>query len=77
MQAKGAEAMKLFFKASGMKKEYAAEHECELTSCNKPGAHRCSRCKSVYYCSKECAEENWTRHRLTVRNVKVNPRQNR
>merc|ERR1719482_2688524 len=26
MQAKGAEAMKLFFKASGMKKEYAAEH---------------------------------------------------
>ena len=43
MQAKGAEAMKLFFKASGMKKEYAAEHECELSSCDKPGAHRCSR----------------------------------
>lgn len=63
MEAKGTEAMKLYFKSEGMKKEWAATHTCFLPSCDNPGAHRCSRCKKVFYCSKECSEKNWPRHK--------------
>jgi len=63
MEAKGKEVSELFFESEGMESELAATRDCFLPSCKKPGAHRCSRCKAVYYCSRECAQKNWTRHR--------------
>lgn len=39
-----------------------AKHRCG--SCQKEGAKlKCSRCKRVYYCARECQKENWALHR--------------
>jgi hypothetical protein len=31
--------------------------------CSKPATSRCSRCKAVSYCSKQCQVENWKQHK--------------
>ena len=32
---------------------------CNIPSCVNTGIHRCSVCKSVYYCSSECQTRDW------------------
>jgi hypothetical protein len=32
---------------------------CNIPSCVNTGTHRCSACKSVYYCSSDCQTRDW------------------
>ena len=36
---------------------------CAGVGCQKKGIHRCSSCKIVYYCSKQCQTNNWQKHK--------------
>lgn len=36
---------------------------CALPSCMNEAPKKCSRCKTVSYCSKACAVENWKAHK--------------
>ena len=36
---------------------------CE--NCKKDATKRCSKCKSVWYCSRECQVQNWKDHKAT------------
>ena len=36
---------------------------CALPSCTNEAIKTCSRCKTVSYCSKPCAVENWKEHK--------------
>lgn len=36
---------------------------CALPSCTNEAPKKCSRCKTVSYCSKACAVENWKAHK--------------
>ena len=40
---------------------------CEV--CQKPTQKRCNRCKSAFYCSKECQKSHWTKHKLSCKRV--------
>ncbi|GMI00942.1 hypothetical protein TrLO_g12173 [Triparma laevis f. longispina] len=37
------------------------ERKCE--ACEKEGAKKCSRCKVVWYCSKDCQVKDWKIHK--------------
>jgi hypothetical protein len=37
--------------------------------CNRTGEHRCSACKSVVYCGRDCQIKDWNRHKQTCRNA--------
>ena len=32
---------------------------CSLASCSKPGSKRCTRCRTVWYCSITCQTQDW------------------
>ena len=32
-------------------------------SCGQQGTKRCSKCQTVYYCSKECQKAHWKIHK--------------
>ena len=36
---------------------------CGNLNCMKPGDRRCSRCKKMFYCSKECQKSEWLEHK--------------
>merc|ERR1712129_121726 len=44
------------------KKPKDSQH-CFHTACPEPGLHRCSRCRSVSYCSEACSRAAWGKHR--------------
>eukprot|EP01036_Dinobryon_divergens_P032915 gene32915-42600_t len=54
-------------------KRYAA-HLCE--QCNSETSQRCSKCREVYYCSRECLKANWSIHKRSCirRNTSENMR---
>ena len=46
--------------------------EALCARCGKPGATgmlRCSKCKSVRYCSRECQRSDWKQHKLRCKEV--------
>ena len=53
-------------------KEMEEEEEkfCCLASCPKPGSQRCTKCKTVWYCSKTCQERDWKEgHRTRCKEI--------
>ena len=52
---------------------YIRDLVCENKTCNKKYAEnlktfkRCGKCKTIYYCSKECQTENWQDHKKLCR----------
>jgi len=36
---------------------------CGKTSTVKTGGGICAKCKSVFYCSRDCQQEDWKRHK--------------
>jgi hypothetical protein len=36
-----------------------SEKKCYNDDCDKPGTAHCSRCKSVWYCGRECQAEHY------------------
>jgi len=45
---------------------------CSRDGCHQPGQHRCSRCKLVGYCSKECQVFCWSEHKMNCKKSSVN-----
>ena len=41
----------------------------QCTICGKDADKKCSRCKKVAYCSKECQAGNWKTHKYDCQNV--------
>ena len=39
----------------------------ENEECKKMGIFRCSRCKNVFYCSKQCQKKDWKVHKDSCR----------
>ena len=37
--------------------------QCNKEGCQKDGPKRCTRCKKVNYCSKECQTSDWEKHK--------------
>ncbi|KAF8549280.1 hypothetical protein OG21DRAFT_1515390 [Imleria badia] len=37
--------------------------QCTTCSTTQPKLQTCQRCKSVWYCSKECQKKDWSRHK--------------
>jgi hypothetical protein len=38
--------------------------KCGNNNCSASrGCKRCSRCRSIYYCSRECQEKDWVNHK--------------
>ena len=51
----------------------AVGHACANSNCRKAGAKStCSRCKSVWYCSRECQRESWGQHKLVCKKSQAN-----
>ncbi|KAH6906719.1 hypothetical protein BKA70DRAFT_396558 [Coprinopsis sp. MPI-PUGE-AT-0042] len=40
----------------------------QYSACSKPGTMRCSACKLVSYCSKECQKAHWGNHKQDCKN---------
>lgn len=36
---------------------------CGLHSCSEPATKTCARCKTIAYCSQDCAKANWNTHK--------------
>lgn len=35
--------------------------------CDKVASSKCSKCLSVYYCSRECQSKDWSKHKVTCK----------
>ena len=44
-------------------------HPCGRPSCRTPASKKCSRCRTVFYCSRECMAACWGDHRKVCRCV--------
>ncbi|CAB4426657.1 unnamed protein product [Rhizophagus irregularis] len=41
--------------------------------CKKPSTSYCSKCKLIYYCSKECQKKDWKEHKTSCGNSSAKP----
>ena len=48
--------------------------KCQKAECERPGTLRCSRCKNVNYCSKECQTSDWKEHKKQCKKSKEGER---
>src|SRR4029079_5007205 len=43
---------------------------CYICSyCRESASEHCSKCKRVYYCSRECQTKDWTKHKLECKKI--------
>jgi len=47
------------------KKEFIKLHTCSYCKSSKKGIMKCSRCKTSFYCSKECQTNDYKKHKFT------------
>ena len=54
-----------FFKdMGGVRFERNNDENAKCKVCKKTATKRCSRCKAIYYCSRECQIKDWITHRF-------------
>lgn len=59
----------------GDEKEVKPFIACDAEGCAwRNPAHRCSKCKLVYYCSQSCQRSDWTRHKMGCLSYEENKR---
>lgn len=51
-----------------MEREEIDSHTEECAFCNLDASKKCSRCKKVFYCSKQCQKNDWRNHKQTCQN---------
>ena len=44
----------------------------QCSVCGKESTSRCSKCKTVYYCSRECQLRDWPNHKQSCNKIKRN-----
>ena len=47
--------------------------ECMNNLCNEKGLKRCTRCEAAQYCSKECQQDHWKRHKKCCKMISSSP----
>ena len=55
--------------ARNLPRPVETDSKLNCVKCGKPGTQKCSRCKSVYYCSSTCQRGDWKVHKKTCRDV--------
>ena len=42
---------------------------CGVRACNVGKLKRCTQCKAVYYCSRDCQTKHWGEHKLACKQL--------
>jgi hypothetical protein len=49
--------------------EELEEDQDLCASCKKPSVSKCTNCRDVFYCSKECQKRHWKEHKFSCKSL--------
>lgn len=41
----------------------------KCTTCGAPATNKCSGCKTIHYCGKECQTKDWPNHKINCKDI--------